>query len=264
MKAMVFLALMGVSAALLLGGCATSKTPKLREDFRSILYYYNTQAYDQCLGEIEKALQTKILKGQRALLLMTRGMCQEEAGRELSAKATYTLVKTEFDLTSFAEVAQRRLEHKDGDQREHLELNLDDARWRRAAKQWDSKGVRQFFFPAGENQKQHTAKLLLLSGDRPENIHTLDDAEARAEAQYSLRGGKVKRHLIEQGANERYSEAEESSPERPETSVSISRIILTDTRFHCAEFTIRKPALTNEERDKYLARLKSAKLVGKK
>jgi hypothetical protein len=262
MKATVFLSLTGVIAVFLLSGCATSQTPKMREDFRSIFYHYNTQAYDQCMAEIGKALQTKLLKGQRVVLLMTRGMCQEEMGRDLAAKATYTLVKTEFDMTTFAEGAQRRLEHKDGDQREHLELSFNETRWRRAAKQWDAKKVREFYFPIGENEKQHTAKLLLLSGDRPENVHSLDDAEARAEAQFSLRGGKVKRHLIEQSLNERYSEAEESSPKHPETSVCLSRIILTDTRFHCAAFTLRKPALAADERGKYLDLLKSAKLVG--
>lgn len=264
MKAKAFLSITGAIAVFLLSGCVTSQTPKMREDFRSIFYHYNIQAYDQCIVEIEKALQTQLLKGQRALLLMTRGMCQEEAGRELSAKATYILVKTEFPMTSFAEDAQRRLDHRDGDQREHLELNLDVTHWRRAVKQWDPKKIRQFYFPIGENEKQHTAKLLLLSGDRPENVRTLDDAVTRAEAQFSLSGGRVKSHLVEEGVNEKYLEAEESSSERTGISVSLSRVILTDTHFHCAKFTLRKPLLTPEEKAQYLAWLKSARLVGGK
>ena len=264
MKATGALALAGICAALCFGGCATQQAPKMREDFRSILHDYNTQAYDQCLAEISTALQTRLIKGQRAQLLMIRGKCQEEMGSESAAKATYTLVKTDFDRTSFAEAAQRRLNYKDGDQREHIELDLNGLGWRRALKQWNHKGFRCFFFPVGENPSHHTAKLMLSSIDRPEFVKTLDDAEGRAEAEFSLRGGTVKRLLLEQSASERYLQVEELTPDRKEPSVSLSRVILTEDRLHCAAFTLRKPALTAEEREKYLSYLKSAKLIGDK
>jgi len=234
------------------------------EPFRSILHHYNTQAYDACLAGIEKALQTKLVEGQRATLLMTKAMCEEELGREAAAKDTLALVKTQFEHTRFADAAQRRLDGKDGDQREHLELNLDDPRWRRALKQCNEKGVRQYFFPVGENPRQCTSKLLVFSMDRPDNMRTLEDAINRADAEFSLRGGTAKPKLLERTTNEEYWEVEESSPNQKWPSISLSRVILTDNRFHCVEFTLRKAALSRDEREKYLGQLKRATLAGGK
>src|SRR5260370_13495174 len=127
------------------GGCTTSQAPHMREDFRAILRSYNIQAYDECLAQITRALNSRITKGERATLLMTKGICEEEKGWEGAATATYTSVKTDFDITSFAEAAHKRLERKDGDQREHLELVLSETQWRRSLKSWKATELKDYF-----------------------------------------------------------------------------------------------------------------------
>jgi hypothetical protein len=100
--------------------------------------------------------------------------------------------------------------------------------------------------------------------DRPDDIKTLQDAMARADAEFSLRGGTARPKWIEGTTNEAYWEIEATLPNRKEPSIALSRIILTESRFHCAEFTLRKPILSPEERETYLAKLKRAKLTGGK
>jgi hypothetical protein len=249
------------SAAMFLGCQTKPAKPQVREDFRAISHHYDVQEYEQCLAEIRTALTANNTKGQRATLLMMKGMCQEEMGQQDLAKITYRLVKMEFDLTSFAETAQRRLNGKEGDQREHLELDCADLGWRRAAKRRNQKAVRSLFLPAGETPERYTAELILNSRDRPEFIKTVEDVADHSEVEFGLRGGKIKRHLLERSANENYLEAEVCDPQEG-TSVLLVRFILTKDRMHSAKFALRKPTLTDGEREKFMVYLRKAKLVG--
>lgn len=249
------------SAAMFLGCQTKPAKPQVREDFRSISHHYDVQEYEQCLAEIRTALTANNTKGQRATLLMMKGMCQEEMGQPDLAKMTYRLVKMEFDLTSFGETAQRRLNGKEGDQREHLEVDCADLAWRRAAKWCNQKAVRSLFLPAGETPERCTAELVVNSGDRPEFIKTVEDVADRAEVAFGLRGGKMKRHLLERSGNENYWEVEGWDP-KDGTVVLLVRIILTKDRMHSAKFALKKAILTDGEREKYMACLRKAKLVG--
>jgi len=250
--------------ALFLSSCAVPQASRLRDTLRTVFYDYNTQAYDACLAEIEKALRSELVQEQRATLLMTKASCEEEMGLKTDAEATLLLVKNEFERTHFADAAQRRLDGKDGDQREHLELNLDDPLWRRAAKRWNEKAVSQYFFPVGENARQFTARLLVFSTDRPDSIKTMQDAISRADAEFSLRGGTFRPKWLEGSTNDGYWEFEETFPNQKEPVVALERIILTESRFHYAKFLLRKPVLKPEEREKYLAKLKRVTLAGGK
>lgn len=255
-------ALTSLLAIVLLGGCGTPRTLAFRVDHRAILHRYHTQDYDRCMEEIDRALAEKISAPDRAWLLLHKAVCAEESGRAMEARFLYEQVAKEFALTRHGDTAQRRLAGTDGDQREHLELVLTDPVWRRAMKLWNDKQVARLFLPLGETPNRFTVRLSLGSSDRTENLNSLDDAAARAEAEFQLRGGTTQRHLIEQTGNEAYYESSVTSPDYTGPAVSLSRAILTEKRFHFAEFTVRKPALTPEEKERYLALLRQATLVG--
>ena len=144
---------------------------------------------------------------------------------------------------------------------EHLEVDCGGLGWRHARKQCNQNGVRFLFLPAGETLERFTAMLSVQSEDRPESIKTVEDMMDRSEANSGLRGDKVKRHLIERSANENYWEAEVWNPQKGAT-VSRVRVILTKDRMHYAKFTLSKYTLTDGEREKYMACLRKAKLVG--
>jgi hypothetical protein len=262
MRRKIPLALALLCSAAMFFGCQTKPAkPQVREDLRSISHHYDVQEYERCLAEIRTALKANNTKVQRAILLLMRGMCHEEMGQQNLAKLDYMSVKMEFNLTSFAETAQRRLNGEDGDQREHLEVDCGGLGWRHARKQCNQNGVRFLFLPAGETLERFTAMLSVQSEDRPESIKTVEDMMDRSEANSGLRGDKVKRHLIERSANENYWEAEVWNPQKGAT-VSLVRVILTKHRMHFATFALSKSTLTDGEREKYMACLRKAKLVG--
>jgi len=236
----------------------------MRDDLRPIIDHYNSQAYDQCLLEIDQALKKRMVKGKRAQLLMIKASCEEEMGRGDAARVTYTQITSEFARTSFADDAQRRLEGKDGNQREHLQMDVSVLGWQRGVMRWSAKSVLQSFYPVGEGPTRYTARLALQSMDRSEKLNSLADASARADAQYDLRGGTARRHLLERSANEEYWQIEVVTPRGKVNWVTLCRLTLTETRIHCAEFGFRKAGLTTNEKDTYLAYLKGAKLVGNK
>jgi len=265
MKAAEFLVLVEALAILFFAGCASPKTPaEARDEFHVILDYYNTQKYQECLAEIDKVLSGKTNKGQRGTLLLIKGSCEEEMGKEEAARATYTLVQKEFSQTKLGDDAQRRLERRNGDQREHLELNANALGWHRGLKQCNAESVRQFFYPAGEGLKRYKSKLTVVSTDRNERSSSLEQVWARAEAEFGLSGGKAYRRLLDRKGNEEYWEIEQSSSGGKRKTVLLCRLILTQDRFHFAQFMFSKARLTEVEKSNYLACLRSGQLVESK
>lgn len=247
----------------LLVGCSTSNpTPDARD--RVIMEHYNTQKYEECLAEIDKALSARMVKGQRGMLLLVKGWCEEEMGRGEAARETYTVVQREFSQTKLGDDAQRRLEGKNGDQRERLELNPSALGWHRGLKQSNAQAVRQFFYPADEGPKRYRSKLTLVSMDRSESSSSLEEVWNRAEAEFGLGGGKANRRLLERKGNEEYWEIEQSASNGSRKGVILCRLILTQDRLHFAQFIFAKGKLTETEKATYFASLKNAQLVGGK
>src|SRR5688572_1528353 len=74
------------------------------------------------------------------------------------------------------------------DQKEHLEIDFDGERWQRHRKNISPTGVRAAYHPPGEDPQRGGAVLDFLSVDRPTDVKTLEDALARCNSEFVLKG----------------------------------------------------------------------------
>lgn len=251
-----------VFAALFVNGCVTAPgKPKLREEVRLILQEYTIQSYDECLVQIDRVTKKKLNNFERATVLMAKGCCLEEKGAKVQADAIYNHVSVEFAQTSFADAAQRRLKRQDGDQKEHLELDFENEQWMRSRKNWSQTDVIVAFIPKGELSRPASAVVLLGSIDRLDKINSPKDVIQRMAAQTALGGGKLEFDPIELSPTEGIWAAHERNSKGRVTFVGISRVMITASRGHVVAYGLRKPALSQEDKEKCMARVMKAKIT---
>lgn len=253
-------------ANLVLVGCGTSQKANpqddLKEAFRSIGQKYQTQAHDQCLVEIRKLMTKRLPPGAKAELTMVQGLCLEEKGDLAAADEVYRKVVADYPQTRFADRGRRRLERRDGDQKEHLEIPFEGERWQRHRKTTSPAGVRLGYHRLGEGN-QGGAVIEILSVDRPAVVMTIEDALTRCESEFVLRGGHVDTVLLERTENDALWEVVLMGNRRAPTT-GLLRIILTPQRMHGILGGSRTRWSSAEEKRDWADRLKRATVVGSK
>ncbi len=256
-----FLAFASLLAAVLLSGCATSRNTVIREEFRSIDRKYQTQAYAECLAEIEKTLTAPLIPLRRGQLLMAKGLCLEEQGQGALADEIYRQIVAQYPMTPLADRAQKRLEHRDGDQKEHVELSFPGEGWRRAEKEMGPTWVECRFHPANEDPSRARVGVVLFSMDRTEKVGTIQEAIARLQATGALRERTVDVQRLEQTETEAILETHVRARNGQLWSSGVTRVVLTAERFHALDYKCRGAMLSPPEKEEWIARLKKVKLV---
>ena len=251
------------AASLVLVGCSTPQKSTAREDFRSVSQKYQIQAYDECLKEITKLMKKRLAPGAKAQLNMAKGLCLEEKGDPAAADEIYRKVVADFPQSRFADGARRRLERRDGDQKERVEIVFNDEHWQRLRKHTSPAGVRVAYYRFGEDLQRSGAMLDVLSIDRPAEVKTLEDALARCESEFVLKGGRVETTLLERTENDAIWEFVLTANQRAPMA-GLLRIVLTPQRMHGILGRPRTRTMSADAKREWVERLKRATVVGSK
>lgn len=248
-------------AGLVLVGCSTTQKSDRTDDFGSVSQKYQTQAYDECLAQIRKLGSKRLPPGTKAELSMAKGLCLEEKGNLAAADQVYRKVIADYPQTRFADWARRRLERRDGDQKEHLEITFDGEPWQRHRKNISPTAVRIAYHRSGEDFLHGGAILDFLSVDRPSDVTTLEDALVRCESEFVLKGGQVETSFLEGTENDAIWEFVLKSNRRAPMA-GLLRIILTPQRIHGIMGGPRARRTSEAEKRGWAERLRRATVVG--
>ena len=262
MKIPIKLTVLGLLGAMILCGCSSMSLAPVRSDLQSIRKKYDTQRYSECINQIDRFLNRYTARsGGWALLVMTKAMCHEEMGNIPGADALYRQVIDFVPNTQFADLAKQRLNRVAGDQKEHLQLDVIPEHFCRVKNNWSSSAMQSWFALEGQGIKTARSFILITSMDRLPEVKTLDDVVQRMRASAGLNGKSVEIIPIGILGDDGLWSVKDSGSRKEGATVGFARVVLTRDRMHILTLAKKGTEMTGQEKERWVAMLKSAKLV---
>jgi hypothetical protein len=211
--------------------------------------------YKSALNRIDRLLRGRLHNHDRAFLELSKAICLEAQGNFDEADTWYAFIPDQFPDTEYADAARRRLQRQDGDQKEHVILDLPEGDWKLIDRRWT-----RHSFQIQYQWRLHLSRPLFRGGseDREDAYATFDGAIARYVANAKL--DHVTSQTLERTPTEALLLLTGRVPSLAADACCLARIFMGPARVHSVEYLKLGSSFTEQEKLEWTQRLRSVRL----